>query len=86
MKVSIPLSIEQNSAGAVNEQSRYGEKEDARGAIAIKGVDALGLIAICGEDRRQNGDGQCCDQYQMEDQHSAHDALSVHQAFISPGD
>ncbi len=57
MKASIPLSVEQNSAGAENEQSRYGEKEDARGAIAIKGVDALGLIAICGEDRRQNGDG-----------------------------
>lgn len=86
MKTSIPPSVEQDSAGTIDEQSRYGEEEDARRAVAIEGVYALSAVAVDGEDRRQNGDRQCCYKSEIEDKHSAHDALSVHRVSISPGD
>jgi hypothetical protein len=86
MKAPIPPPVEQDSAGTVDEQSRYGEKKDARRAVAIECFDTLRTIDVSRKDRRQDGDGEGCNEDQIENQQTAHDALSAHLASVSLGD
>jgi len=78
MKASIPLPIKEDSADAVDEQSGQGEEENAYRPVAIERFDTLGAVDVDRKDRRQDGDGEGGNEGQIEDQQTAHDALSVH--------